>query len=73
MPFKPMKLRNFQKWIKNHGLELVKAGSGDWKLVDLAGRVVKPFIKVTHPGNEIIPAHVADVEKIIQERGANEH
>jgi hypothetical protein len=67
--FKPMKRKAYEKWIGGYGWQLVKAGSGDYKLVDAAGNVMKPFVKVTHPGGEVIPKHVKDTENLLKLEG----
>lgn len=59
MHFTPMKRR--------FGWYLEK-GSIDWKLYDANGGFLCT-IKITHPGNEIIPMHVHKVKKMCQERG----
>jgi hypothetical protein len=67
MPFKPMKRREFERWIREYGWSLVKAGM-DWKLVDEDGHVIKPFIKITHPGGEVVASHVNEVSKLLTQR-----
>jgi len=67
MPFKPMKKRDYLKWIGKYGWTL-KKGSVDWKLVDSQGKVRKPNIIVTHNG-EVIPKHVGDTKKLLQMEG----
>jgi hypothetical protein len=57
MPFKPMKKRDYLRWIGKYGWRLEKAGI-DWKLVDQSGLTKVRNIIVTHPGGEVIPASV---------------
>ncbi len=67
--FKPMKRRDYESWIKVFGWRLVKAGSGDYRLVNESGKVLKPFIKVTHPGGEIPPVFVKETERLLKLEG----
>lgn len=67
MPYAPIKRRDFEKRLKELGWHLEK-GSIDWKLYDERDKFVCA-IKITHPGNEIIPMHLQKVKKICQERG----
>jgi hypothetical protein len=47
-----MKKRDYLRWIRQHGWNLVKAGA-DWKLVNEAGKVLVRNIIITHPGSEV--------------------
>ena len=67
MPFSPMKRRDFEKIIRELGWYLEK-GSIDWKLYDENTNFICA-IKITHPGNEIIPMHIHKVQKMCKERG----
>lgn len=56
MPFAPIKRRDFEKIIREFGWYLEK-GSIDWKLYDENASFLCA-IKITHPGNEVIPMHI---------------
>ncbi len=67
---KPMKLRDYQAWIRQYGWRLEKA-SNDWKLLDNEGKIKVLCIIVTHPGKEVVPLslkkthialHLADLQ-----------
>ncbi len=70
MPYKPMKLRDYLRWIGQYGWRLEK-GSVDWKLLNADGKVIKPNIIVAHPGNLVIPKHVQDTRKLMKLEGLN--
>lgn len=54
MPSKPMKARDYKKWIAQYGWSL-KKGSIDWKLYDEQDHLQVLAIKITHPGKEVPP------------------
>jgi hypothetical protein len=68
MPYKPMKLRDYLRWIRQYGWDLEK-GSVDWKLIDEQGHVRKANIIITHPGREVIARHVNDTRQKLEEEG----
>jgi len=65
MPYKPMKLRDYLRWIHRYGWSLEK-GHVDWKLLDAQGRVLLINVIVTHPGKEVIAKHVNATRKLIE-------
>jgi hypothetical protein len=67
MPFKPMKRRDFERWIQGFGWTLSKA-SIDWSLNDAEGRWVCT-IKISHPGNEVVASSAQKATKKLKERG----
>lgn len=67
--FKPMKRRDFETWINGFGWSIQKAGSGDWKVLDQNGQTRIPFLKITHPGNEIPAPFVKKTEKALKDAG----
>lgn len=67
-PFKPMKRKDYERWIKTYGWRIEKTGN-DWKVVDKKGHPVILFLKITHPGGDVIPAHVNKTQKLIDEIG----
>ena len=66
MTFKPMKLRDYERWIRKYGCSLRKAGSGDYSLINPEGKVIILFVKVIHPGNEVAPDYVKRTRKILE-------
>jgi hypothetical protein len=72
MPFKPMKLRDYQKLIREYGWVLVK-GSIDWILMGPRGQVVVKQIKVTHPGNEVSALSVKKTHLAINNWTGKDH
>lgn len=66
MPFKPVKRKDLLKEIRKDGFDLERTGAGDWKLVDKDGNTIKPFVKITHPGDEVIASHVNEIRHLIQ-------
>jgi hypothetical protein len=64
-PFKPMKLRDYERWIARHGWTL-KKGSIDWSLLDQSGKMAVRQIKVTHPGREVDAHSVKKTEKALK-------
>lgn len=68
MPFKPAKLRNYLRWIRQFGWRLEKAGM-DWKLVDQDGLTKVKNIIVTHPGNEVISLSVKKTKEALRLAG----
>lgn len=64
MPFKPMKRRAYERWIKTYGWSLEK-GSIDWNLIDEFGNWACA-VKVTHPGNEVPPQACCPNRKAIE-------
>jgi len=69
LPFKPMKKRDYLRWVRKYQWDLIQAGSGDWMLVNENGDPLVLFIKVTHPGGEVIAEHVKKTEKIMMMKG----
>lgn len=67
MLFKPMKRRDYERWIHQFGWSLQKSGF-DWSLIDEQGYKVCT-IRITHPGNEVVPGSVKKTEKHLKERG----
>ncbi len=58
MPYKPMKLKAYRRWIGKYGWQLVK-GSIDWKLLDENGKLIILNILIPHPpGSEVAPISV---------------
>ncbi|MBK8190932.1 MAG: hypothetical protein IPK79_10840 [Vampirovibrionales bacterium] len=68
MPFKPMKLRDYLRWIGQYGWSLKKSGV-DWSLINAEGRRVILNIIVTHPGREVIPASVKRTSQALEAEG----
>lgn len=66
-PYKPVKKKDFDRELKKAGYKLKRSGAGDWILVDDNGNIIKPFVKVTHPGDEVIAEHVNEIRKLIKE------
>jgi hypothetical protein len=66
-PYKPMKRRDYEKWIRQFGWSLTKS-SWDWTLRN-ADNARLCTVKVTHPGGEIPPYDVRKTEKLLQEEG----
>jgi len=54
MPFKPMKRRDFERWIRQYGWSLAPSGAGDWIVISETGEKMVLFIKITHPGGEVV-------------------
>ncbi len=69
MPFKPMKRRDYERWIKLFNWSLEK-GSIDSNLYDQEGQWVCT-IKMTHPGGEVPAPYVEKTRKKLKERGFN--
>ena len=67
MPFKPMKLKAYTRWIGTHGWYLEKGGI-DWKLRNAEGQYITQ-IKVIHPGNEVHPDSVKKTKQEIKNAG----
>jgi hypothetical protein len=67
-PFKPMKRRDYERWIAQYGWSLLKAGM-DWKLIDESGNLRVRNIIVTHPGGEVIPLSVKKTQKALEDAG----
>ena len=66
--YKPIKLRDYLKWIKKFGWSLHK-GSIDWNLFDQNGNRVCT-IKIQHPGpKEVVAPSVQKTEQKLKERG----
>lgn len=66
MPFKPMKKRDYLRWVGAYGWKLEKAGM-DWKLVDEHDKTVIRNIIITHPGGEVIPLSVKKTTQALKE------
>lgn len=66
MTFKPMKKRDYIRWIKPLGWQLKKAGT-DWKLVDQEGKTIIRNIIIPHPpGDEISNISVQKTENMMK-------
>jgi hypothetical protein len=68
VPLKPMKRRDYEKWIRQYGWKLEKTGT-DWKLLDDQGKTQIRNIIVTHPGNEVIGLSVKKTRQALQDMG----
>ena len=66
--FKPMKRREYERWIARFGWKLVKAGM-DWKVIDADGHIVILNVIITHPGGEIPPISIQKTKRALKERG----
>ncbi len=65
--YKPLKLRDYQRWIRQYGWSLRK-GSIDWNLFDQNGNFVC-YIKIQHPGpKEVVADSVKRTEKELKAR-----
>ena len=69
--FKPMKLRDYGRWIAEYGWTL-KKGSIDWSLLDEFGKMAVRQIKVTHPGREVDAHSVKKTDKALKAAGLQE-
>jgi hypothetical protein len=67
MACKPIKRRDYDRWIRRFGWSLVKGGI-DWNLLDAEGNWVCT-VKVTHPGGEVPGYHVQLTTRKLKERG----
>jgi hypothetical protein len=68
MPNRPMKRRDYERWIRQYGWSLQKAGM-DWKLVDENGNLKVRNIIITHPGGEVIPLSIKKTEQALKGAG----
>jgi len=68
MPFRPRKRRDYERWIREYGWRLEKAGK-DWKLVDGKGVTQVKNIIITHPGGEVIPLSIKKTEQALKDEG----
>jgi hypothetical protein len=68
MAFKPMKRRDYERWIRQYGWYLRKTGT-DWTLFDADGKVQLLNVIVTHPGQEIIPMSVKKTKEALKNSG----
>ncbi|HEY9685424.1 MAG TPA: hypothetical protein V6C52_00465 [Coleofasciculaceae cyanobacterium] len=68
MPFKPMKLKDYLRWIHKYGWSIEK-GSIDHKLYNQYGQYVTQ-IKIKHPpGNEVHPDSVKKTQQELKRAG----
>ena len=67
-PYKTMKGRDYEKWIRQYAYSLQKT-STDWRLVNSAGVTAIRNIIVTHPGNEVIADSVKKTKTHFIEKG----
>ncbi len=66
--YKPIKLRDYQKWIKQYDWSLHKAKI-DWNLYDQKNKFVC-YIKVRHPGpKEVVADSVKRTERALKSKG----
>lgn len=69
MSFKPMKKREYQRWIGQYGWSLEKAGM-DWKLCNEHGNLVVRNIIIPHPpGSEIAAISVKKTQQALKAAG----
>lgn len=66
-PFKPMKRRDYERWIREYGWYLTKGG-WDWQL-NSENHANLCTIKITHPGAEIPAGDVKKTEKLLKREG----
>lgn len=68
MTYRPMKLKDYLRWIRRYGWSLRK-GKIDWILFDAAGTQVCSII-IQHPGPKEVVAHsVQKTERELKRRG----
>jgi hypothetical protein len=69
MSFKPMKLRDYKKWIHTFGWKLEKGGM-DWKLYNQRGELMVRNIIIPHPpGSEVASLSVKKTRKALELEG----
>jgi len=66
--FKPMKRRDYERWIASFGWKLVKS-KNDWRLINQQGQSELLFIKITHPGGEIPALFVKKTQMALEKAG----